>query len=368
MYPYIIVFFLLLSSDYISKKYVNFICFFILFIFMGMRFYIGVDFTWYYGLAERNDLFLIPIFSSLNDYSVHMNIAKDSLYNYYLYRYLALEIFNKILYKIVWILKKPQLIIFIYSFLVLFFLKISMKKIDKKYIKYIWIFFFCFSDFFLLDCNMIRQAVAVSIGFYSLDFIIKKQKIKFMLCVFLAMSFHTSSIIITSFYIIYHFFPKLNKYILLLIYLFSFCGKNILFLLIKKSFLPTKYLGYLEPNFLGGKKMFLLFIIIGILIILFIDKIDKKKYKIALIVIVGCCLNILLKGTGYLGIRIRIYYFIYILYLIPDYINVIYRFFYTKYIYIILCLLLLLLTLINDMKAEESQYVPYKTFINKNID
>lgn len=366
MYPYIVVFFLLLISDRISKKHVNFVCFFILFIFMGIRYEIGEDFTWYYGLAERSDLIYIPINSGLTDYNLY--IKEDWVYNYYLYRYLALEIFNKILYKIVWLLKMPQIIIFIYSFFILFFIKISIKKIEKTYIKYIWLFFFCFSDFFLLDCNMIRQAVGVSIGFYSLKFIKRKEKLKFLLSVIFAMTFHTSSIILISFYIIYNFTSKINKWLLLMLYLFSYFGKTIFIFLLKNSFLPIKYLGYFTSNFMGGKKMFILFILMGFILILTINKIDKKNIKIALIIIVGCYLNLLLRGTGYMGIRIRIYYFIFILYLIPDYIKLIKKYFYTKSIFILGCFLLLILTLFNDKKSEDPQYIPYKTFIGVNTN
>lgn len=361
MYPYIIVFFLLLISDKISKKYVNFVCFLILFIFMGMRYEIGTDFTWYYGLAERFDLLSIPISSSLKDYSSY--VKEDTLYNYYLYRYLALEIFNKILYRIAWILRTPQLIIFIYSFFVLFFIEISIRKIEKDYIKYIWLFFFCFSDFFLLDCNMIRQAVSISIGFYSLEFIRKKEKFKFLLCIIFATTFHTSSIILITFYIIYNFIPKINKWVLLIGYLISYFGKTIFLFLLKNSFLPTKYLGYFEPNFTGGKKMFMLFILIGFLLILTIDKLEEKNIKLVLIILAGCYLNLLLRETGYLVIRIRIYYFIFILYLIPDYIKLVNKYFYIKYIFTIICFILLILTLFNDRKYDTPQYVPYKIFL-----
>lgn len=358
MYPYIIVFFLLLISDKISRKYVNFICFFILFIFLGIRYEVGRDLLWFYPMAAEKELINFSLFDNLKN--VDITVWKG---NYYLYRYLGFEILDKTLFKIVWFLGEPQFITLIYSYLGLIFIKNGILKIEKKYIKYIWILFFCFSEFFFLYTNLIRQSVAISIIFYSYKFIEERKPIKFLICILLAMGFHTSAIFMLPLYF-FNYIKRVNRKILILIYILCFFGKEIILTIMQLGWIPKKYIGYVLNSFSVGIKTYYLFFLLGVLLLIFINQIDREKRMLVLIVFTGCCLNLLFKGTGYLMIRTRVYYLIFILYLIPDLLKIIKKYFKTRYIYTLVCFLLLVLTLVNDKNGgEKRQYTPYKTFL-----
>lgn len=111
--------------------------------------------------------------------------------------------------------------------------------------------------------------------------------------------------------------------------------------------------------------------LIGIILIIFKDRILKhKKTQLSLafnLVFVGCSLYIALKGTGHLMYRASLYFLIFILYLIPEGIKIakeikLYKYF--KFIYIGICFVMLVISLIIDSKATiRPQYVPYDTFI-----
>lgn len=361
MYPYIIVFFLLLWSDYISKKYVNFICFFIIFIFLGIRYEVGRDLLWFYPMAQEREIINFSLFDTLKNTDISVWKGK-----YYIFRYLGFEFLDKVLFKIVWFIGEPQLITLIYSYLGLIFIKQGLSKIKKEYVKYSWIFFFCFSEFFLLYCNLIRQSVAISITFYSYKFVEKREPIKFLICILLAVGFHTSAIFMLPLYL-FNYIKKINKKFLIVIYILSFFGKEIVLEIMKLGWLPQKYIAYVSRFFPIGMKTYYLILVMGILLLIFLNQIDKEKRILVLIVFAGCCLNLLFKGTGYLMIRTRVYYLIFILYLIPDLLKITKKYFKTKYVYTFVCFLLLVLTLLNDKNGgEKRQYTPYKTFLSRS--
>lgn len=353
MYPYILIFLLLCLIK--NDKKSNLICFLLILLFMGSRYEVGKDWGLYYPIATKMEFSKYPLFRGY--------FEKIPFGDYYLYRYLTFEISNRILYKIVWLLKWPQLIIYLYSFLCLIFIKLGLENIEQKYIKYSWILFFSFPEFFLLNTNLMRQAVAISIIFFSYKFILNKKKIKFLLCILLAVSFHTSSIFFICAYLV-NYIKRINKKIIFYIYIVCFFGKDILLLILNNSkIIPKKYIYYLSTTFLGGIKTNYLLYILGLLFIIFIVK-AKENRKIILIILIGFYLNLLFKDTGYLVIRTRVYFLVFVLYLTPLLLK---RYKISKLIFIIFCFISLVLSLYNDTISKYGgQYVPYKIFIQEN--
>ncbi|MGF6906982.1 EpsG family protein [Fusobacterium sp. PH5-44] len=313
----VIFLFLVIFPVLFKKKYRNFVCFFILFIFMSLRFNVGWDYRWYYPLGEKIEFLKYSIFINKSESLSIMNGQFDK----YLWNYARLEFLNKILYNIVWYMKKPQLIIILYSFFSLFFLKKGLNNLNKKgTVVYAWIFFFCFPLFFFKYVSIMRQAVAVSIVFYSYKFIIGRSLKKFLFCIFIASLFHSSAKYMLVIYLFNYI--NLNQIILVIMFIFSFFSKSIILFLVERISLFNKYHLYMSGAHRGGgEKIYYIIILIGIFIILFWNKlvsIDFKNKKIIEIFFTGCCLYIGLNGVGHMGMRSSIYLLIFLLYLIPD--------------------------------------------------
>ena len=355
MIPYIIVFIILLLIK--NNKKSNLYCFILIFLFMGSRYEVGKDWDIYYPIAESIEFSKYSLFYNWFEKVTPLEYGWGDLY-----RYLTFEFSNRILYKIVWLFKWPQLIIYLYSFFCLYFIKLGLEEIEQKYIKYSWILFFSFPEFFLLDTNLMRQAVAVSIVFYSYKFIIKKEKFKFLAIIILATTFHTSAIFCSILYLV-NYLKKLKKEIIILLYGILFFSKDILFFLLKNSdIIPQKYLGYLKLTFLGGIKTNYLIYFLGIIFIFFIVK-KLERIKLILIILLGFYMNVMFKNTGYLVIRTRVYFLIFSLYLTPLLLS---KYKISKIFFMLICFSILVLSLINDITSlYGGQYVPYKIFINQ---
>lgn len=353
MSPYIIIFFIICLLK--KNKYINVLCFLTIFIFMGSRYEVGQDWTLYYPIAKNIEYTKFSLFESWFEKITPLKYGWS-----HLYRYLTFEFSNRVLYKIVWFFKWPQLIIYLYSFLCLIFIKMGLDTLEKKYIKYSWLLFFSFPEFLLLDTNLMRQAVAISIVFYSYKFIMKKEKFKFIFTIMLATTFHTSAIFCILLYLV-NYIKKISKISILILYILFFFLKDIALILLDKiNIIPQKYLGYLKITVLFGVKTNYLIMILGFLFIIFLLKRYENR-KVLLIILIGFYLNFIFKNTGYLVIRTRVYFLIFSLYITPI---LLYNSKIKRIIFIILCFLILNLALFNDLKSKYGgQYVPYKTFI-----
>lgn len=355
MIPYIIIFIILILLK--NNKYNNIFSFIILFLFMGSRYEIGSDWELYYSIAQKIEYLDYSIF-----YPFWNEISPIQYGWGELYRYFNFEISNRVLYKIVWFFKCPQLIIYIYSFLILIFIKLGLKNIKKEYIKYSWILFFSFQEFFLLDLNLMRQAVAISIIFFSYKYIIKENKSKFIICILVAMSFHTSAILCIFLYLV-NYLNSISRKTMIILYFLCYFVKDITLIILKNStFIPDKYIGYLQQTFSGGIKINYLLNLLGIFFIIFIAN-KYETRKLVIIILIGFYINIIFKGTGFLVIRTRVYFLIFSLYMTP----LLYKNKIRKYIFYICCFILLNLSLLNDIVSEYGGiYVPYKIYFLRN--
>lgn len=358
MIPYVLLYLIIVSIGYIkleNKKNINNLCFIIIFLFMGFRYDVGWDFRWYFALAQK---------IYLNKYSIFMTLKDLNEWDLNKFQYLRLEFCNKIIYKIVWYIGNPQVVILIYSFLLLYFIKKGLDN-EKKYSVYSWILFLSIPIFFFNFTSIMRQSVAIGIVFYSYRYIKKRDIKKYSITILLAYLFHSTAIFILPQYFLYNL--KLSKKKLVLIFISSFFAKPILIIILKLSVF-SKYRGYVTNSIgEGGKVIYFLVIILGVSVLLFYDKLIRRRsnrYFISM-VILGCFIYISLISLGHLGPRISMYYIIYILYIERDFIYLFKNKELSKGLFLFLNGILILFTLYGDLiNPYRSQYLPYRANLN----
>lgn len=368
MVMYIFIFFLLIIlSKLFTKKYTNNICFIILFIFSAIRFDVGWDFQVYYSLATKFDYLKYSIFITKSETLLKIN----QVWEKELWLYFVMEPLNKVLYKVGWFLKSPQLIIGLYSFLILFFIKKGLDYKKKKDYE-IWLFFYSFPLFYFHSLSTMRQWLAVSIIFFSYKYIEDRKGIKFILCVLIAGLFHYTAFLLAILYFISYL--NLKKEVLVFLFFISFFSKGFLEKLLLLD-LPviSKYKVYILTSIgKGGKIIFFLIILLylGILIISYLDKKFYEQNKNAIIyTCFGCFIYIALIDFGHLGPRMSEYFIVFILYFLDDAEKVLKKKFkIKKYIFILIEFLLLILLLhVDKNHIVRSQLVPYEAFfLNKD--
>lgn len=343
---YYIIYILIFGVSFfqIKNEVKNKIIFFILFMFAALRYNVGWDYPQYYILGTKFN------------YLENIDIGNDWV-NYYFY--LRLEPLNKVLYKITWFFGEPQLIIVLYAIITLVFIKEGIKNIKSNYVVYIWLFYYTFPIFYLLDLNYMRQGVSASIIFYAVKYI-PKNKIKYVFWVIIASLFHKTALMMLVLIII----NKINvsRIIWTLAFLGSFFSTNLIIWFVKNLESFKYYYIYLKKGVIsgGGEKVYYLVIILNVLLIIFYKQVKNNFIKN--ILLFGCFLYLSLGKLGHIGYRIGMYYLIFILYLIDPIINKIKE---KKIILLILniCFLIFLTTiLILDTKnLIKQQYIPYKT-------
>lgn len=351
---YYIVYALIFGVNFIriKNKNKNRIIFFILFVFAALRYNIGWDYPQYYILGTKFN------------YLKNINIGNDWISYYF---YLRLEPLNKILYKIVWFFEEPQLIIVLYAMITLIFVKKGIENIKSNYVVYIWLLYYTFPIFYLLELNYMRQGVSVSIVFYAVKYL-PKNKLKYIFLVIVASLFHKTALMMLVLTIL----SKINisRVIWVIIFLGSFISTNLIIWLFKSLTTFKYYYIYLKDGAIssGGEKIYYLVIILNILLIIFYRQLKNNLIKNVLLF--GCFLYLSLGKLGHIGYRIGMYYLIFILYLIEPIINKIKEKKIALLILNICFLIFLTIILVLDVKNPiKQQYVPYKTiFTNYKKD
>lgn len=368
MNSYFIVFFIILfSAKYlVAKNSINKICFFILFIFSAIRFDIGSDFRWYYNLAVKNNYLEYNFFISAKEVIEKAKILNE-IDLWFLWQYLRIEFFNKILYRIVWYLEFPQLIVIFYSFIILFFIKKGLE--DKRIYNYnSWIFFYTFPLFYFQTLTIMRQWCAIAIIFYSYKYIENKKIFKFIICVIVASLFHETAIFLIIIYFLQYVI--IDKKIHLLIFLLSFFSLKI----IKSVFLLnlpviSKYKVYFLTSLgEGGKVIYYLVILLylGILIISYLDNNFYIKNRLIITyVCIGCFIYISVIDLGHLGPRMSQFFLIFIIYIFDDIERSLKNKLKIAKKYLLICefILLFLFLYADKCREDRSLYVPYKIFL-----
>lgn len=230
------------------------------------------------------------------------------------------------------------------------------------------------------DIFFVRQSIAIAITFYSTKYIIKKEKLKFILCIVLASFIHKSSFIFIFAYFVFNKFNLRRRHYCLLI-IFSFVlyiyGREILsFFIINLPDNPykQKLLYYFSNDATGGYKsymskelIFLSSLINRLFLIsvffIFWKKIDiymKKLFSIYFISFLGfVCVFRISQDIS----RLTLPYEVFQLVIFPSiYKNIKSK--ETKIIFILIAILYLYLKLLSGLSSWPEAFIPYNTIFN----
>lgn len=366
-----LVYMLIFGYFLLLKKVKNNLWYFIpLLLITILRYDIGWDYRWYYRLAEGYKLYSLPLFINKEKIFHYVNQFDIRVFQYY-----TIELFNRILYKISWYFEmKPQFIILVYGILMLSFIKKGLDKEQQVYVnKNSWLLFFACPLFYLNFLSIMRQGVAVSLFFYSYTYIKQRKFIKYISLIVLASFFHKTVLIMLPVYFFYNI--KINKKLYLMMLIIGIFFDKIFLKVVLEYNIPiiSRYKTYVINSIgEGGTKLFYVILLIGI-VILFLIFIDKKFYKknifFIFMTLSGVFIYCSLISLGHLGPRMSIYFFIYILYLIPEIEKSLKKMGISKYLISIFILVVLILQLYSDKNnIIRSQFVPYKTIFSEKVN
>lgn len=139
-------------------------------------------------------------------------------------------------------------------FIIAAFLFTIKKNVDEKY-WFIALFLFICSTVYFATMNVVRQYVAIGILIFGFELLKNKKYIKYLITVFIAMSFHSAAFIGIVYMFLYINFKNKEK-ILMYIFCVSLLGLviNVGNLVEKVSFiLPARWTWYLTSNFFTNK-------------------------------------------------------------------------------------------------------------------
>ncbi len=172
---------------------------------IGLRFYVGGDYPGYFDDFNFFVKFEIPF--------------TDSRYGL---GYYGLMSFLKLLG-----LSYPFLFISIAFLQILFIYRWA--SLNKFLLP--WVIFFYFTSLYLFESmNIMRQAIAFSIILFSIKYIYKSEKLKFLIALLLASSFHRSAIAFAPFYFFLEINWIRNKYIQMALLISAFSSVKFIFI------------------------------------------------------------------------------------------------------------------------------------------
>jgi hypothetical protein len=226
MLVYASIMLLVLFSFFISTKYPHLskVNSYLVFIYIsataGLRHGVGVDFLNYQAfivkISNGVDTYMEPGFEAITFYSVALGFT-------------------------------PQFIFLLFSFFTCLFFIISINKhsIDKG----MSLALFCFLPFFYLaSFNQIRQFFVASLLAFSLNYIIKRKLISFLLLVFFATSFHKIAVLFIPMYWFAHRLWGIKTYCVLFV-LFTVLCKFVDYLAGFIGLSPAYFVGISESSF-----------------------------------------------------------------------------------------------------------------------
>ncbi len=295
----------------------------------------------------------------------------------------------------------PNILFVITSTIILGLIMYTIFTKSKNYILSILIFFLC--GFFFNSLNLVRQYIAISLILFGYRFLLKEKKYYFayILCTFIAMTMHSTSMIA----IILVFLNKKEimnfKWLIPISFLILIINEN-LFELIKPIIQNTRFNVYLTGNMAKGE-ISILYILENFLVYIFMYYIYIKNKKVnqngkeetLLLNVQGLSLLTTVCGACHMQfMRIALYFFIFQIISIPLFIykipvdevkKDIEKIFkkikissekiklekimpkFKEIISVIFIICLLCVFWHTNIKNNDNEVVPYKTIINKEI-
>ncbi len=320
------------NSKYLGRFNFFYLSVFIVTAFSGFRFGVGWDYMSYYEAVIYDDNFH---FISRNEMITQLLVSISNRFN------------------------APNLFFFINSFITIFLISDTIKKfsINKNISLFIFI---SFPLFFLNSFSVIRFFTALALTFYGVRFIINKKFLFYLITVLIASFIHKSAFFALPLYFL-QFFKFKNIYLFIIL-----VSANILreiFNNLISVYIP-QYIGYTESTLVQeGTKAIWLFIFFGLIGMYFKNKYfkDNKLHDLYFnIYIYGLLFYMLFLKQGTLGHRLSLYGTIYLILLLPMYINII-KNVKIKSIAIFFLYSILITSFLFSLHLGSNTYIPYKT-------
>lgn len=289
-------------------KYKNFrygleISFFLIFLFLALRYNFGNDYKAYSNLFNKINL-------------SYTNLFDESVY-------------GEVGWKILCRLFKP-LGFFAMTAIIAFFSCLVYYRFVTKYVplKYYWfaVFLYIFNPAFLLThLSAMRQNVSIILFILSLEYLFKKDAFRYILCIAIATLFHMSAIVLIPVYFLTFLNQKISVFFVILLFtsfsLLFYFGKYLLPNIndIVSKYFP-RYLSYEGGTFIstGLGVLFLTFLFI---LTLYFSRFQKGEssllFKLATISFFFIPLSISIMELG----RINMYFEVAILAVYPIFLN-----------------------------------------------
>lgn len=288
-------FFCILFAYLARYKNINWglkISFTLIFLFLALRYNFGNDYEEYFRIfntiSQNNQI-------DFNSYQL-LFIEPGWILLNWLFRHLGFFAMNAVL---------------------AFFSCIIYYRFIKKYVPkgYYWIaiFIYIFSpDFMLIHSSAMRQSVAIMLFIFSLDYLYKKQAIRYFICIGFASLFHFSAIILIPLYLVVYLNQKIR-----VVYGFIFVSVFLVLYLLSDTLLPytqnfisffnDKYEFYQERGEISSGFGIIYYFIILILIIYY-DRMQNREialvFKIAIVGFLMMPLKLIILMFG----RLMMYY------------------------------------------------------------
>ena len=338
-----ILFILFEKVQFIPPVYIRFFYFLILISFTGFRYQIGWDYNAYDEII-------------------------DNLRNSGLLTYDRGEFLSNILFKIVASMKSNYLFFFITSILMYGLILTTLNKYSSNY-GISLIFFICFPLFFLNSLSIIRNFVAISICFWGYQFLRKNQIFKYVITILIATMFHKSALV--AFFLIFLRKMIFSKKISLFLLFTAMVLQNLITKLSILEKIPTYgvyFVALQENQSTGGNKAILLLIIL-LLFFIFLKKkqIEKELNFYYNSVLIGVLFYITFLGFGTVAHRASLYFTIYILLALPEFLySNRYGDLLKKYFLSIVLIASFFYIIIITLNSTEAPFLPYRTIFSKD--
>lgn len=260
---------------------------------------------------------------------------------------LRFEPLNQLIFFLSIYFKSPLLCFIVYAFIIYTFVyKACINNSTRPYLS----IFLYICLFYLESLGYIRQAVAISIGFYAFRYVKAKNFKKYCIWVGIAMLFHLSAVILIAAYFIY--WKMRLKYAIIFAISFLILKNIFFFILDKLNF----YSGYSDMNISGGGKLKFLYPLLLSLIAILHGKMNREDERIYSICLLALPFPFIF--PAHTGMRIGNYFFVYICLLIPSiFLRSNYK---TRVLFAILTTMIFFIYLGVSVK-----YVPYTFYWNK---
>ena len=201
-------------------------------------------------------LFLSFRFDFGNDYQEYLNRFEQ-----YKSEDLSFELFKDDLFEPGWIFLNwlfKDLGFFSMNIFLAFFSSLIYYHFIVKYVpsNYYWlaVFFYVFNtNFLLIQSSAMRQAVAIMLFVFSINYLNEKRLLKYIFCIAIASLFHYSALLLFAIYLLVFYKKRIGTigvYIIFLFYIFLIVGSKVLapYLIGFVSFFSDKYKYYQDEG------------------------------------------------------------------------------------------------------------------------